>query len=132
MYKVKLNEGHTATPLQTTPEGYLSLFESEAPMLYDTNKIAQTMAKKFGGTPEEDELSKALATYKVMTVDVDFLTGKLKEFITNSFRKNTQIDSEMVLSIIQAVLPTIEDRELTIDLKKFCQYVIGCQRIILV
>lgn len=132
MYKVKLQSNHTATATQVTSKGYLSMFETQAPMLYNTERDAYNMAKRFGGGDvEPSELNSSITQQKVTIIDSTKLKANLKRYV-DSYRKNSLIDSEMFLSIIQTTLPAVKDKNLEIGLRELSQYVIGAESVLII
>lgn len=132
MYKVKVNAEHTANPNQITSKGYLSLFETDAPMLYDTERDAYNMAKRFGGgTVEPSDLNQAVKSQKVVIIETAKLKANLKKYIV-SYRKNSLIDSDLFLSIIQTTLPAVKDEALKNSLRELSQYVINAKSVLII
>lgn len=67
LYRVKLNEGHTAKPDQIAGE-YLGNYSTIDPALY-TKYDAQKKAKVFGGTPEPFGKNYAINELKVIQIN---------------------------------------------------------------
>lgn len=130
MYKVKLNAEHKASEGQITTDGYLKLFNVDAPMLY-SKKDAKDKAKFFGGVIEECDFSFGIKNHILIEINTNEISDEKIVGFLNSFNKSKLIEIELFLELIHQNVRIATDDDYKRRLIELSQHVYKADNVII-